>query len=73
MPVRPCPKCEQPTPKHLEASSKDAQVNYYRCERCGYVWNVRKDHPAGPITPVTIPTQDQTRPESSDRVVGGDG
>ena len=53
MPIRPCPKCPQATPKHLEASSKDAEVNYYRCSECGHVWHVPKDSPTATPHAVT--------------------
>ena len=53
VPIRPCPHCQTPTAKHLEASSKDAWVNYYRCERCGHVWTVPKDAPFAPPKSVT--------------------
>ena len=46
--IQPCPVCQTPTPRNLEASSRDAQVNYYRCEACGTVWNKPKNEP-GPI------------------------
>ena len=45
MPILPCPTCGQMTPRRLEASSKDAVVNYYRCERCTTVWTVPKHDP----------------------------
>ncbi|MGH9423111.1 MAG: hypothetical protein ACRD3J_24250 [Thermoanaerobaculia bacterium] len=32
------PRCQDPHPRLLEASSDLAPVNYYRCERCGLVW-----------------------------------
>jgi uncharacterized Zn finger protein len=53
MPIRPCPSCQQPTARWLEESSKDAHVNYYRCEKCGTVWTGQKDDPAAPIRIIT--------------------
>jgi len=45
MPTRPCPCCERETPRWLEASSKNAFVNYHRCDICGCVWTLPKDDP----------------------------
>ena len=59
MPIRACPQCFRATPKHLEASSKDACVNYYRCEGCGHVWNVPKDDPGGVPHAVTPPVRER--------------
>src|SRR6476469_2660426 len=53
MPVQPCPVCRRTTPRWLEASSKEAPVNYYRCEGCGHVWVVPKTNPAAPPTVIT--------------------
>ena len=39
---QPCPGCPNPTSTMLEIS-KIAHVNYYRCEKCGYVWTLPKD------------------------------
>jgi hypothetical protein len=36
----------------LQYPSEFAQVNYYRCDRCGHVWTTSKDDPAK-ITHVT--------------------
>jgi len=41
--IRPCPTCGEQAPRLLEESSRDAVVNYYRCEHCGTVWNKPKD------------------------------
>lgn len=59
MPIRPCPKCQQRTPRWLEESSKDALVNYYRCERCANVWTVPKDTPDAPPSIITRTTPDE--------------
>ena len=40
-----CPKCKDAPAQFLEALSEFAYVNYYRCERCAYVWNVPKSNP----------------------------
>ena len=51
--------CNNPTPRTLDAPSQFAMVNYYRCDKCGAVWNVDKADPNGPIHIVTegIPPQ----------------
>lgn len=49
MPVRHCPVCQNPTPRFLEGVSAEALVWYYRCERCGHVWNVQKNDPDGVV------------------------
>jgi uncharacterized Zn finger protein len=36
-----CPKCLQHG-RHLAASSQNARVDYYRCDRCGHVWSIDK-------------------------------
>ena len=53
MPQSKCPQCQFAPPQWLPETSKDAVVNYYRCEACGHVWHVRKSHPDGPTTSVT--------------------
>ena len=50
MPVRPCPECQNPTPRVLDALSAHAQVWYYRCPNCSHIWNVPKADPAGTQT-----------------------
>jgi hypothetical protein len=45
-----CPKCLQPG-RHLAATSANATVDYYRCDRCGHVWTIDK---AGKSRDVTI-------------------
>jgi hypothetical protein len=52
MPVRPCPKCQNPSPRWLEEASKKTHVNYYRCEKCGHVCAVPKADPDAP--PITV-------------------
>ena len=42
MPVQPCPVCNRPTAKLLEASSQIAYVNYYTCQGCHHVWTTSK-------------------------------
>jgi len=69
MPFRPCPNCGVPTPRVLEATSKEAVVWYVRCDTCGHVWTVSRDAnetvhdvtertpPSG--TPLAKPASDQ--------------
>ena len=68
MSICPCPQCHTPTTlslepivrllepsvRLLEDSSKDALVNYFRCERCGCVWTVPKSDPDAPPQIVTV-------------------
>jgi DNA-directed RNA polymerase subunit RPC12/RpoP len=42
MPVPPCAACGDPTPLHLDETSKDASVDYYRCPNCNHIWTVNK-------------------------------
>lgn len=51
MQQRVCPKCTHHG-RHLAASSQNARVDYYRCDRCGHVWAI--DH-TGKSKDVTIP------------------
>jgi hypothetical protein len=53
MPRQPGPACQRDTPRWLEASSKEAQVNYCRCEECGHVWTVPKNDPTVAPTLIT--------------------
>ena len=48
----PCPTCQtqtvpwlEPEVRLLENTSKDALVNYYRCDVCWCVWTVPKSDP----------------------------
>ena len=53
MPQSHCPSCASPQVKWRAVASADAVAcDYYRCQACGYVWNVPKNrpdasHPAG--------------------------
>jgi len=42
---QPCSLCGTAGPRILEAVSRDAVVNYYRCDACGAVWNRPKNAP----------------------------
>jgi uncharacterized Zn finger protein len=46
--IQACPTCGRQTNRLLEASSREAFVNYYRCGECGTVWNKPKNAD-GPI------------------------
>jgi uncharacterized protein (DUF983 family) len=54
LPTISCPRCQNLTPRLLDATSQFAHVNYYRCERCGLVWTTPKSGD-GPINVVTQP------------------
>jgi uncharacterized Zn finger protein len=48
-----CPRCASQG-RLLVESSKDAVVDYFRCDRCGHVWNRDKKNPNAPTRDVTI-------------------
>ena len=52
MPIQPCPACAQQPPRHLDETSKEAHVNYYRCNSCGHIWTIHKQDPSR-VTHVT--------------------
>jgi transposase-like protein len=52
-PERPCPHCYA-TGRFLVDSSKQAQVDYYRCDSCGFVWVLDRSDPAKPPKSVTL-------------------
>jgi len=52
MPDSLCPVC-QAHGRSLEDSSKDAHVDYYRCDRCGHIWTP-KGTPDAPPQDITI-------------------
>jgi hypothetical protein len=41
-----CPSCDRSTARWLEAASRNAHVDYFRCDDCGHVWCVSKEQPA---------------------------
>jgi uncharacterized Zn finger protein len=53
MPHRICAKCRF-VGRLLEETSKEASVEYYRCDNCGHVWTHEKDNPDAPPEDVTI-------------------
>jgi hypothetical protein len=52
MPHRLCPVCHR-VGRLLEDSSRNAVVEYYRCDPCGQVWSHRKADPEAPAVAVT--------------------
>jgi len=52
MPERLCPHCQRPG-RFLEAPSRIAMVEYYRCNDCGHVWTYDKNDPDAPPMDVT--------------------
>ena len=48
----PCSECQHPS-RFLTASSAGAFVDYYRCDDCGHVFHVPKDHPEAVPVAVT--------------------
>ena len=57
MPIRPCPECQHQPLRLLEAASKSAWVNYYRCDECGHLWTVPKDQPEAALTDMILRRQ----------------
>ena len=43
MPSTVCPICQHLGPSLLPTLSREAHVDYFRCEECGHVWTVSKD------------------------------
>jgi uncharacterized OB-fold protein len=41
--TRSCPNCNAPGSHWLEISSKGAEVDYFRCTKCGHVWHIPKE------------------------------
>lgn len=58
MPHRVCPMCRAQG-RLLEHTSKDAFVEYYRCDTCGHIWHHAKGDPLAPPKDVTIKTRPQ--------------
>jgi hypothetical protein len=50
MPIRPCLRCQTPTPRGLEEVNRNEQLAYYRFDQCGHVWHMAKSFPVGPIS-----------------------
>ena len=64
MPYRLCPLClKQGT--LLEQTSRDAVVEYYRCNPCNHAWTHRKDDPMSPPVDITVKLPLKT-PENTD-------
>jgi uncharacterized Zn finger protein len=45
--------------RHLAASSQNARVDYYRCDRCGHVWTVDKEGKSRDVT-IEVTRTDKT-------------
>jgi Zn-finger nucleic acid-binding protein len=56
MPHRLCPFCRVQG-RLLEDTSKEALVEYYRCDKCGRIWTHRKADPNSPEKHVTFPAK----------------
>ena len=41
--LQPCPACHLAKPQFLNECSKNAYVNYYRCEGCSHIWTTSKN------------------------------
>jgi transposase-like protein len=37
-----CPRCLKNAARKLRGISRDAFVDYYRCDGCGHVWTTKK-------------------------------
>jgi rubredoxin len=48
-----CPNCQK-TGRLLEAASRYAYVEYYRCDPCGHVWQYAKGDPNASAFSVTV-------------------
>jgi uncharacterized Zn finger protein len=64
MPRSRCPACGSILSLWLEQLSSHLQLDYYRCESCGHVWNVAKEDPAGtpPVPP--LPAKSKSKKKS---------
>jgi hypothetical protein len=52
VPIRPCPACARPIPRHLDHISMCAVVTHFRCDGCGYAWATTKEG-ANVVNPAT--------------------
>ena len=50
---RQCPQCHATDARLLAFNSALAHVNYFRCPKCGHVWNEPKPGDTGSIRDVT--------------------
>ena len=58
----PCPACENPEPRFLEATSEGALVDYFRCDTCRCVFNVPKGQPkAEPVSVMGCVDNEQSK------------
>ena len=51
--IQPCAECQSLAIRWLDGPSKDAYVNYYRCDKCGHVWTLPKGESAVAPTAIT--------------------
>ncbi|HEY1305928.1 MAG TPA: hypothetical protein VGF24_20380 [Vicinamibacterales bacterium] len=47
-----CPRCFHDG-RFLAATSEQARVDYYRCDRCGHVWCYDPKRPEGAVRDIT--------------------
>ena len=78
MPPDVCPECSEASVRWIESLSSRSIANYYRCDRCAYVWTVPKDNPNGPHRTVmaasgTSDSLSATDSASPEAVVASDG
>lgn len=59
----PCPDCHAPGSHWLESASRDARVDYFRCSKCGHIWNTPKPGEPGEQRDVTQRRQPGQRSE----------
>jgi predicted RNA-binding Zn-ribbon protein involved in translation (DUF1610 family) len=65
MPRSRCPACGSILSLWLEQLSSHLQLDYYRCESCGHVWNVAKEDPAATPPPVPpLPAKSKSKKKS---------
>ncbi len=69
--VPPCSSCQQLAGRHLEATSRGALANFFRCDACGHVWAVPKTPP--PMPSETTTHQDERPAVAEGSKPGGDG
>jgi uncharacterized Zn finger protein len=62
MPESLCPRCSKQG-RHLAESSKDAAVDYHRCDHCGHVWSRDKKNPKAPPRDVTVQSTKKEKKE----------
>jgi hypothetical protein len=48
----PCPSCARSESTAIRNLSTDADLKYYRCDRCGHLWVVFRDGEIHHVTPL---------------------